>query len=316
MLGAMTAALLPSPEHPGALNWALVTSLGVIWGAAFMGQALALEGFGPFAVAALRTAVGAVALLALAAALGQGPAALARAGGVRGMATVGLLGVTTVAAPFALLAWGLQHVPSAFAGVTMGAVPLLILPLVAIFSPEEGIGPRRLMGVGLGFLGILLLVGPGALAGGSEMLLPGRLACLGAATCYAASSVITRRAPAMPPVGFAAGTIVVGAVVLLPVMVAREGWPTAAPGGPTGALVLTALFPTALAAAIRVRVITTAGSLFMSLTSYMVPVWSVIFGVTLLGEALEPTLLAGLALILSGIAIAQSRALIARVRPR
>ncbi|NBC96984.1 MAG: EamA family transporter [Deinococcus-Thermus bacterium] len=312
----MTAVLSPSPEHPGALNWALVTALGAIWGAAFMGQALALEGFGPVSVAALRTAIGAVALFAIAAALGQGPGAVARAGGARGVATVCVLGVTTVAAPFGLLAWGLQHVPSAFAGVAMGAVPLLILPLVAIFSPEEGIGPRRLTGVALGFAGILLLVGPGALAGGSEMLLPGRLACLGAAACYAVSSVITRRAPPMPPVGFAAGTLVVGALVLLPFMILREGWPSAAPPGPTAALVLTALFPTGLAAAIRVRVITTAGSLFMSLTSYMVPVWSVIFGVTLMGETLEVALFAGLGLILAGIAIAQSRALLAHFRPR
>jgi drug/metabolite transporter (DMT)-like permease len=128
--------------------------------------------------------------------------------------------------------------------------------------------------------------------------------------------VLTRRAPPMPPVGFAAGTLVFGAVALTPLMLAAEGWPDEWPPGPTAALLFTALLPTAIAAAIRVYVITTAGSLFMSLTNYIVPVFSVIFGVALMGEAPEAGLFAGLALILGGIALAQSRALMARLRGR
>lgn len=306
----------PSPDHPGALNWALLVSLGVIWGAAFMGIALSLRGFGPMSVAALRTVFGAVALLAIASAMGQGPLALWRAGGARGLAFVAVLGVTMVAVPYGLLAWALQHVPSAFAGVAMGAVPLLVLPLVAIFTPEEGIGPRRLIGVALGFAGLVVLIGPGALAGGEGAVLPGRLACIAVALCYAVSMVLTRRAPPMPPVGFAAGTLVIGAAALTPLMLMADGWPDAWPPGPTAALVFTALLPTAIAAAIRVYVITTAGSLFMSLTNYIVPVFSVIFGVTLMGEAPGAGLFAGLALILGGIALAQSRALMARLRGR
>jgi drug/metabolite transporter (DMT)-like permease len=309
-----TAASVPSPDHPGALNWALILALGVVWGAAFMGIALSLRGFGPLSVAALRTVFGAAALLAIAGALGQGPSALWRAGGARGLGMVALLGLTMVAIPYGLLGWALQHVPSAFAGVAMGAVPLLVLPLVAVFSPEEGIGPRRLTGVGLGFLGLVALIGPGALAGEGPEVLTGRLACVAVALCYAVSMVLTRRAPPMPSVGFAAGTLVAGAVALTPAMLALEGWPRAWPAGPTAALLLTALLPTALAAAIRVHVITTAGSLFMSLTNYIVPVFSVLFGLVLLGEAPGAGLFAGLALILSGIAIAQSRALAARLR--
>jgi drug/metabolite transporter (DMT)-like permease len=77
------------------------------------------------------------------------------------------------------------------------------------------------------------------------------------------------------------------------------------------ALIYVAVFPTALAAIIRVRVITTAGSLFMSITSYMVPVWAVIFGITLMGETLPPQLFWALALILAGIGLSQWRAIAA-----
>jgi drug/metabolite transporter (DMT)-like permease len=307
----------PSPDHPGALNWALLVSLGVIWGAAFMGIALSLRGFEPMSVAALRTVFGAVALLAIASAMGQGPLALWRAGGARGLAFVAVLGVTMVSVPYGLLAWALQHVPSAFAGVAMGAVPLLVLPLVAIFTPDEGIGPRRLAGVGLGFVGLVVLIGPGALApGAADDALAGRLACIAVALCYAVSMVVTRRAPPMPPVGFAAGTLVVGSIVLTPVMLAAEGWPSHWPAGPSAALLFTALLPTAVAAAMRVQIIVTAGSLFMSLTNYIVPVFSVMFGIALMGETPDAGLYAGLGLILAGIALAQSRALLARFRQR
>ncbi len=297
-----------SPTSPGALNWALILILGVIWGSAFMGVSLALEGMGPWWVTAGRTSLGALALLLIGRLMGQG---LGTIGDRRAWGFVVAIGLGAIALPFSLLSWGLTQVPSAFAGVAMGAVPLLVLPLVAIFSPEEGIGPRRIIGIVLGFGGLALLVGDGAFADGS---MGGRAACIGAAMCYAVGSILTRRAPRMPPVALAAGTLCVAAIALIPLAFSAEGAPSFAAPGPILALCYVALFPTAIASVIRVRVITTAGSLFMSLTSYMVPVWAVIFGIMLLGEDLPPQLFYALALILSGIALSQSRAFLRALR--
>lgn len=246
------------------------------------------------------------------AALGQGLRTIPSA---RAWKFAAIIGSGAVALPFALLSWGQQFIPSAFAGVAMGAVPLLVLPLVYLFSKEEGIGPRRVLGMALGFIGLFILVGPGAAAStGHENEWLGRLACLAAAGCYASGSVITRRAPKMPPIAFATATLLVAAVILIPIAVVSEGWPDSFPPKPTSALVYAALFPTALAAVIRVRVITTAGSLFMSLTSYQVPVWSVILGVSFMGETLPPQLFLALAIILAGIGLSQSRALMTFLR--
>src|SRR6056297_1647516 len=143
---------LPSPTAPGALNWALILILGVIWGGAFMGMTVALEGVGPWWVAAGRVALAGVALLALGPLVGQPVWTVPSR---RAWVFAGMIGLGAVALPFALLSWGLTQVPSAFAGVTMGAVPLLVLPLVALFSPEEGIGPRRIAGIALGFVGLI-----------------------------------------------------------------------------------------------------------------------------------------------------------------
>lgn len=268
-----------------------------------MSVRLSLDGFGPLTVAAARTLIAAVSLALIGALMGQ---SITKLKGTQIWAFVVGTGVIGTAIPFVCLSWGQQFVPSAFAGVAMGAVPLMVLPLVAMFSPEEGIGPRRIAGMLLGFVGLALLIGPGAMASsGSELETFGRIACLSAAGCYAAASVITRRSPKMPPIAFAAGTLCVAAVLLGPLALVVEGLPEHYPLSPSLALLYAALFPTALAAVIRVRVITTAGSLFMSLTSYQVPVWSVIFGITLMGESLPPQLFYALALILAGIGLSQ-----------
>lgn len=299
----------PSPQNPGLTNWLLIAALGLIWGGAFMSVRLSLDGFGPWTVAAARTALGGITLAIIGAALGQGIHKLPSA---RAWVFTSIIGTGAIALPFALLSLGQQFVPSAFAGVAMGAVPLLVLPLVYLFSPEEGIGPRRIIGMLLGFVGLFILVGPGAAAStGHEYEWLGRLACLGAAACYACGSVVTRRAPKMPPIAFATSSLLIAAMILVPIALIVEGIPDAYPNTPTMALIYAALMPTALAAVIRVWVITSAGSLFMSLTSYQVPVWSVILGVTLMGESLPPQLFLALGIILAGIGLSQSRALTA-----
>ncbi len=285
----------------------LIATLGVTWGGAFMLVSLSLEGFGPWTVAAGRTLLGGLVLWVIGAALGQG---LNTIPSRRGWGFAIVVGLGAIALPFSLLSWGQQFIPSAFAGVAMGAVPLLVLPLVAIFSPDEGIGPRRIIGLLLGFAGLAILLGKEAFTPSGDALEgAGRLACLGAAACYACGSVTTRHSPAMPPLAFATACLLIATVALVPVAVLFEGVPRTFPAGPTTALILAALLPTAAATVIRVRVITTAGSLFMSLTSYQVPIWSVIFGVVLLKEDLPPQLFVALALILLGIGVSQSRAI-------
>jgi drug/metabolite transporter (DMT)-like permease len=304
--------MAPSPENPGLINWLLILILGVVWGGAFMSVRLSLDGFGPWSVAAWRTGLGGITLAIIGAALGQGVHKIPTA---QAWMFAIIIGVGAVALPFAMLSWGQQFIPSAFAGVAMGAVPLLVLPMVYLFSKDEGIGPRRVLGMLLGFVGLFILVGPGAAAStGHEKEWLGRLACLAAAGCYASGSVITRRAPKMPPIAFATATLLVAAVILIPIAAITDGWPDNFPTKPTAALIYAAMFPTALAAVIRVRVITTAGSLFMSLTSYQVPVWSVILGVSFMGETLPPQLFIALAIILAGIGLSQSRALMAMIK--
>jgi len=308
--------MTPSPDRPGVLNWVLICLLGVIWGSAFVSMSMALDAYSPLTVAALRTLIASLAVASIGYVVGQPLSSVWTEGGRAGVIYSSLIAVFTVAAPFLMLTWGLQFVPSAFAGVAMGSMPLLILPLAYVFAPDEGVDLRRVIGVSIGFVGLIVLIGPSALrlATGAQDAL-GQLACVGAACSYAVGSIMTRKAPKMPPVAFAAATLVVGAIILVPLALIREGLPDLADRRGTLAVLYLALFPTGLAGIIRLRVITTAGSVFMSLTNYQVPVWSIIFGILILGEDLPTQLFVALAIILLGIAIAQSKSLGSMFKP-
>ena len=305
-----------SPGAPGALNWARLMVLGFVWGSAFLAMDVALLGFPPLWVAAGRCAGAAVVLVATSPLWGEPTWRALGQAGRPVVPFVVLVGILATALPLALLAWGLQHVPSAFAGVAMGAVPLLLLPLAWLFLPEEGIGPRRVLGLVSGFVGLAILIGGGIFEEAGPLTTLGRLACVSAAFCYAVGSVLTRRAPPVSPTAFATGAIVVAAILLVPLAWAVEGPPPLAAPGPLAALLYTALFPTALCFVLRVQVIRSAGSIFMSLVSYLVPVWAVIFGVVLGGERLSGRFFLALALILGGIAISQSRSLARALKAR
>lgn len=291
---------MTTPTAPTLSNWLSIFALGLIWGGTFMVVSIALEGYGPLTVACARTTLGALALLTLMGALRRPMPSRAA------LPSIAIIGVLNTALPFALLSWGQQFVPSAFAGISMAALPLFVLPLAHFFT-DEALSLRRGLGVIIGFSGALVLIGPGVLQLGTGMEPLGQLACLGATICYASASILTRRCPPVDPFTLAAMTLVVGSMILIPSMFAVEGVPRWTDTRTGLAILFLGFVPTALAALLRVMVIRSAGSVFMTLVNDQVPLWSVFFGWAILDEALPLTFFAALALILCGVAISQWR---------
>jgi drug/metabolite transporter (DMT)-like permease len=298
----MTTATL---NAPGSRNGAILLMLSFVWGGAFMSMAVALEQYGPITVAAGRVGIGALALLAVVAVTRPGDLA------IRDPKTFGfiaVLGILNFAMPFSLLAWGIQQVPSAFAGVAMGSSPIFVLLLSYFFVPDELIGPRRIAGVILGFVGLLVLILPGATTGlGSGGSFAARVACVAAALCYSFGAILIRRAPAVPPMAFTAGMLTAGALALTPLAILLEGLPEITSARATWAVLYAGIFPTGLAFMLRVVLIRSAGPIFMSLVAYIVPLWAVLLGVILLNETVMPSTYIGAAIILSGVGLTQLR---------
>jgi drug/metabolite transporter (DMT)-like permease len=189
----------------------------------------------------------------------------------------------------------------------MAVMPLMALPLSHVFVPGERMTLRGSLGLGIGFIGVLILIGFDALAdfGGGGVAVWAQIACLAATVCYVSGSILIKRAPKVHPIAFAASAMLLGAMMAVPVALAVEGVPTLPGLTPTVALVVLAAGPSVLALLLMLKILSTAGPPFLSLVNYQVPVWATVFGVIFLGERFEPRLALALVVILFGIAVAQ-----------
>ncbi|MDE4173239.1 DMT family transporter [Phaeobacter sp. PT47_59] len=294
------------PETPSAVNWIKLLFLGMIWGGSFMAVSVALHGVGPLTLAAVRIAIGAFSLLAILRIMGlRLPPLHTRNGRLIWLSALGM-GMFSNAVPFALLSWGQTYVASGFAGVCMAVVPLFVLPLAHVLVPGETMTLRRSIGFLTGFAGVLVLIGLEALtSAGSDFESLARLACLGAALCYAIGSIITRLAPSVNMLSLSAAALICAAAMIVPAALLWEGLPQMPEARSVLAILYLGLLPTALAQVLLVQIARSAGPAFLSTVNYQVPIWSVLFGALLLNETLPPQLFAALLLILGGLLLSR-----------
>ncbi|WP_407949267.1 DMT family transporter [Parvibaculum sp.] len=288
-------------------NWLMLGLLVALWGSAFAFARIAVESVAPEWTMAGRLIMGAALLLPLA--LGAGKM-LPREGGhwrwLVGLALVGNI------APFFVISWGQQHVPSALAGILIGFTPLATLVIAHFLLAEERITRLRLTGFATGFAGLVIVLGPSALAdmasGGDRLL--GQLAVLAGAFFFACNNVMARLAPEMPLLVKSSGVMVAGAVA--GTAIAGAVTPPAALASASAASLFgvagLGIFSTGLAALVFFRLVDRAGPAFVSLTNYLVPVFASLAGFFVFGEELNFRILTGLSLILAGIAVSEWRA--------
>ena len=180
---------MPDAPQITKSSWLMILLLAFIWGGTFLVTEIALTEMPPFWIAATRVGFAATVMIVI---WGLRGFRLFTQSPTRGdIAAVIFIGAASSAVPFSLLAWGQQYVTSGFAGVTMAATALIILPLAHFFVPGEAMSPRKVIGFALGFVGVVILIGAQAFEStGTALETQGRLACLGAAGCYATSSII------------------------------------------------------------------------------------------------------------------------------
>lgn len=286
----------------------MIGTLAFVWGGTFMVTEVALQGITPFWLVAARIAFAALIMLAIWAWRGF---ALFQIRPTTSQSTaLFAMGGLSGAVPFALLAWGQQYVTAGFAGVSMASTALILLPLSHFFVAGEQMTSHRVIGFMIGFMGVAVLIGGQAFEStGQSLETPGRIACVLAASCYAVSSILMRRLPAVDPIGLATVLLLMGSAFSIPLALIAEGLPPRPSNDILLILAFLGIVPTAAANFLRVLVIRSAGPVFMSLVNYQVPVWSVVLGALVLGEPLPPSLLYAMLLILLGVGLSQYGAL-------
>jgi len=299
---------IPTPTPAMIINWAILITLGAIWGASFLGVELALTGFGPVTIAAGRVSAAGLILVVVAIAYGDGLPHFRTATDQRIWVHCLGMALFTNAIPFCLLSWGQQIVTSGFAGISMAVVPLFVLPLSHFLVPGELMSRIKIAGFLFGFIGVALLIGGDKILVNttpSPLMFTAQLACITASACYAIGSIITRLCPPVSALSFAAAGLMLGGIILIPAALIIDGVPHLPGGVAFAGLAYLAIFPTAIATILLTVLVRRAGPPFLSLVNYQVPVWAVVIGAIVLDEALPGHFLMALAVILSGLFIAQ-----------
>ena len=284
-------------------DWALLLSLVAMWGSSFMFNKIAIGSVPPATVVAARLALGAITLLAIVYARG---ARLPPPGRI--WAAYALLALVGNALPFYLIAWGQQFVDSALAGILIAAMPLATLVLAHFVVQGERMTLNRSAGFALGFAGIVLLMEPAAVAGlgGATIEILAQLAVLCGALCYSANSVLARLTVKTDFLSAATGTLLVAALLMLPIALVYETpWRLEPSAASVASIVWLGVGPTAVATICYFALISAAGPTFMSLVNYLSPAVAVFLGVTLLGEKPGVIAYTGLGMILLGIGLSQ-----------
>ena len=291
------------PEHRTSIDWALLLALVAMWGSSFMFNKIGVATVPPATLVAGRLTLGALTMLVL---LRWRGLRLPPRGAIWGAYAV--LGIVGNAAPFFLITWGQLAVDSALAGILMAAMPLATLVLAHFLVIGERMTANRVTGFVLGFGGIVFLMEPAAVAGigGAAIQIVSQLSILCGALCYSANSVLARLLIKSDFMTAAAGTLLVAAVLMLPIAVLHDRpWTLHPSASSITAIVWLGIGPTAIATILYFRLISSAGPTFVSLVNYLSPAVAVFLGVTLLGEHPGVTAYGGLLLILMGIAVSQ-----------
>jgi drug/metabolite transporter (DMT)-like permease len=286
--------------------WLLIIALSLVWGGSFFFVEIALEDLPPFTVVLCRVGLAAIALLAVIRLSGQ---VMPRDRKVW-LAFLVMGGLNNFV-PFSLIVWGQVHIESGLASILNATTPLFTVLLAHLVTADEKMTAQRALGVLLGFAGVAVLIGPGALSGlgsGGATLILAQVAILGAAVSYAMASLYGRRFRAMPPLVPAAGMLCGSTILVLPVaLLVDRPWVFSPDLASVAAVLGLALLSTALAYVLYFRILTLAGSTNLMLVTFLIPVSAILLGTLFLSERLEPAAVAGMALIFAGLAAVDGR---------
>jgi len=277
----------------------LILTLAAIWGSSYLFIKVGVRDFEPTVLMTLRLLIAGVLLLGfLAATTGVGEAVTQ----VRGAWREGFVfGAINGAIPFTLIAWGETHIDSGVAAIAQASVPIFVALLAIKFNPSQRSSGMRLVGILVGLLGVGVLAGIHPEGGGWAVA--GTLAVVLASISYAAGGLYGQHAlgRASGPV-LATASMLYGGLLLLPFGLFQL--PDHAPGWkPVASLLGLAVFGTAVAQLLLFRILRLYGAARLSLVTYLIPAFALLYGSLILDERLRPSMLVGLGLILGGVAL-------------
>lgn len=288
-------------ERPHLSTWWIpFLILSVLWGSSFLFIKVGIESFSPIQVAFGRIAIGALVLVVALYAMGE---RLPRDRRIWAHSAVSSLFLHSI--PFALFPFGEERISSVLAGIWNALTPLWTTLTVLLILPSERASVRRLIGLGIGFVGVVIVLAPWqGISSGSWI---GSLACILAALCYAIGTPYAKRflgGTSASGTSLAAIQLTLGAAWLAPLMIVQPS-PHDVTVRTAGSVVLLGVLGTGAAFFLYWQLIRLIGASSTTTVTYIVPVWATILGVVVLGETLHWNEPIGALVILAGVAVSE-----------
>lgn len=280
-----------------AVDILLLLLLSTLWGASYTFIRVGVESIPPVSLIAARTLIAGLLLIGWMSVSGV---AMPRSGAVWKRLFVQACLNSVI--PFTLIAWAQQYVEAGVATILNSTAPVFVFFVTWFLTKHEAVTMRKLVGVIAGLLGICLIIGFSALNGLGDQVLP-QLAIVAATICYAGAAIYGRSFQGLSPLVPAAGSLIAGAIVLIPIsLIFDRPWTLQPSFNSTAALLMLSVFSTAIAFVIYFRLVQTLGSVGTTSQAYLrVPI-GVAIGAIFLGESLPPTMWMGLGCVVIGVA--------------
>jgi drug/metabolite transporter (DMT)-like permease len=293
----------------GTREWLMLITLSVLWGGSFFFVGVAVTELPTLTIVTLRVGLAAVTLWVIALIMGLQPPK-----SIKIWLSFIAMGLLNNVIPFSFIVWGQAHIASGLASVLNATTPLFGVVVAGLLLADERATPMKLVGVVVGFIGVVMMVGMPSLGLASQSATLAQFAILVAALSYAFAGVFGRRFKGMglSPVVVAAGQVTGSSLVLAPVALYIDGLPTLlgtdAPSLASWASILTlAVFSTALAYVLYFKILASAGATNIMLVTLLVPMSAILLGSLFLHETLEWVHFVGMGLIAMGLAVIDGR---------
>ena len=288
--------------HPQ--DWLLLVLLSVLWGGTFFAVGFALRELPPLTIVFARVAIAAVVMLPVMKLFGMRLPRTAK----DWMPFAGMSVFNNII-PFSLIFAGQTYVTSGMASVLNATTPLFTVLVLAGFG-DEPLSARRMAGVTMGVLGVLLLRGASATGSADQTI--GILLCLGGALSYGFAGLWGRRMLAgVPPMTSTTCQLVVSALAMAVIAgIVERPWTLPMPSRLTWiALIALAVLSTALAYIVFFRILDRSGPTNAALVTLLIPVTAILLGVAVLGEPLTAQEILGALVIGSALLVIDGRVL-------
>lgn len=283
--------------------WLRLSALALLWGSEFLFIEIALRGFEPVAIVAVRLLLAAFLLIAIARSWGE---RLPRDGSLYfHCAVLGLIGTVV---PYFLMAWAQTRISSALTGILVGSGPLMTAAIAAIMLRSERLTPLRLLGLLIGLIGVVVVIDPWHSDVSGDLL--GSIAALGVALGFAVAYVynvrfLTRHSASGPMIMSIQSAF--GALYAIVWTLTVGGFTYTSNNGALLSVIILGIFNTGVAAVVFFSLLRRAGAVTTSIVEYLMVVVAVVLGVVFLDEHISTITAFGVLLIIGGVAITERK---------